>query len=282
MKRIITVAILLIAPLFLTGCGLKKQPKTSTTVTPSPVTTAKTIDPSEVTTTGTSYLTVAPSSLDQSINDHKALADQKGKGWRNDAQLYRYSVKFDSNFTIGQITENFTYGSPADAYNWWTVTISGKNSKVVRALIPKEDFLGTNVPAIPQRFWKINYVEALQLAESNGGATFRKSHSDTQVSATLMIDQPKNYLWWIVEYQSSSLDPYRILINPATKEVFDADGNQLTKTVASPSPEMCDVAGGPAQPCPDRLKSSPSPKATSSPKASPSPVPSADDSVYEE
>jgi hypothetical protein len=149
-------------------------------------------------------------------------------------------VKLPSDFALNRATETYTYGSASDAYNWWTIVFSAKTSKSVRALIPKEDYLGTTVPTIDTKFWKSNFVDALQLAEVNGGSDYRDNHDSVDVSINLAVGQPKHFLWWNIEYSSSSGDPLKILINPATKEILSTTAspspNTTTQTTKSPSP----------------------------------------------
>jgi hypothetical protein len=257
-KRVAIVIIAIAVPLFLTGCGLKQPVRrvtNSTTPTPSAAATDSTNGDASDAVNENSYLGIESSTVDATVNANKEAAEKKAKIWKADAQLVHYSVKLPSDFTLNRATETYTYGSPKDAYNWWTIVFSGKTGKSVRALIPKEDYLGTNFTAIETKFWKSNFVDALQLAEVNGGSEYRDNNEGVEVSVNLAVGQPRNYLWWNVAYSSSSANPIEVLVNPATKEVF--------ATTASPSPNA---------------------QATKSPTAAKSPTPAAtpDDEVLEE
>lgn len=234
-RRLLILILLLIVPFLLTGCGLKQRSKqpTKAVATPTPTTSSQVGGLAPVSTS--SYLGLDPAAEDQSIQETLKLAQQKAGLWQKDALLHHFSAKFTPDFQIGRVTQTFTFGSPADAYNWWTMTVSGKTGKIVRALVPKEDYLGTSLVSVPLRFWKMNYIAALQLAETSGGADFRASHPDSEVTASLAVGQPKNYLWWIVEYSSDTSEPYRILVNPATKEVFSETGQSLGGTAPTSS-----------------------------------------------
>ncbi len=217
MRRFWLMALLLVTPFFLTGCSLKSRPKVGLLVSPS-----STIGPGQtIDTTSVTYLTVEPTSLDAAFTADFALAKQKVEAWQTNAELSYLSIKLPANLALDAATEVFVYGSANDAYNWWTFNISQNTAKAVRAIIPKEDYLGTIVQPIPMQFWKINYVQALQLAEVNGGADWRLTHPDATVTINLAVGQPKNYLWWSVEYESTTSQPYKILINAATKEVVN-------------------------------------------------------------
>lgn len=216
MRRWLTIISLLVVPFFLTGCGLKKPAKT-TLKSPAPTVVTQ-VSPSP-TAPKTTLLTLEPTQLDPTFQVNKDLADKKVKDWKADAVLYQVAVKLPPNLSVGQITEVLTYGSPTDAYNWWTMTISEKTGKSIRAIIPKEDFLGTTLQPVPTKFWQINAIEALQLADVNGGAAFRLKHPDAQVTINLAVSQPKNFLWYSVEYETATAEPLKILVNPSTKEI---------------------------------------------------------------
>lgn len=208
------LASLLIVSLLVTGCGLKQSKKT---VPPIP-TPSQPI--SQTSIAGASSASVDPTAFDEAIQANYRAAETKVKAWQQDAVLYHVSARLPADLDLGKVTEVYTYGTATDAYNWWTYNISGKTGKAVRAIIPKEDYLGTTLQPIPLRFWQSNYIEAFQLAEANGGADFRASHSDASVTINLLVTDPSNYLWWSVEYESATSEPFKILINPATKEVF--------------------------------------------------------------
>lgn len=173
------------------------------------------------------YLTITPTSQDADIKANVELADQKAKLWSATAALHYVDIKLPANFELGKSVETYVYGSTSDAYNWWVITISDLTGKSVRALIPKEDYLGTSYPTLTRQYWKMNYVEALQLADSAGGSEFRSSHPDASVRLNLAVKEPKNYLWWTVEYTSATSEPYRLLVNPVTKEVVSETGQAL-------------------------------------------------------
>lgn len=263
-KKLAFAIIAITIPLLLTGCGLKKQEKRIVRTSPTPTASSTSTDGDDSTdaVNENSYLGIEPSSVDATVTTNKENADKKAKLWKADAALVHYSVKLPGDFSLNNAVETYTYGSASDAYNWWTIVFSGKTGKSVRALIPKEDYLGTTLQPIDTKFWKSNFVNALQLAEVNGGSDYRDNHEAVETSINLSVGQPKNFLWWKVDYSSSSGTPLEVLINPSTKEVFAASGS-------SPSPAI-------------------SPKTTKSPISSStkSPSPSAsisnDDDIEEE
>lgn len=227
------LTILLMVPFLVTGCGLKQLSQTAKpSSTPSQTASQLT---GQTTIASVNYATIDPTTLEETIQQNYQTAEQKVKDWKKDAVLYHFSAKLPSDLGVGKATEVYSYGSPSDAYNWWTYNISGKTGKAVRAIIPKEDYLGTTLVPAPTRFWQTNYVEAFQLAEANGGADFRASHPDALVTINLLVQEPKNYLWWSIEYEAVTSEPFKILVNPATKEVFSATGQSLGASGLAPT-----------------------------------------------
>ncbi len=235
-RRAYVVMCLVVIPFFLTGCGLKKSDTTTSGTKSSPTPTGLIGASSTLTTNQSTYLTVEPASLDSALSERLAEADQKAKIWRNDAQLVHFSAKFGAGYKIDAVTETYSYGSPTEAYDWWTYTISQKTGKKVRALIPREDYLGSTMAVIPKNHWKANYIEAFQLAENNGGSQYRAANPDAQVTASLSVGEPKSFLWWSVEYSSESAEALKILVNPSTKEVTSATGQAIASPAAATSP----------------------------------------------
>lgn len=228
-------------PFFITGCGLKKPVKSQTS--PKPFESAgKTGSTQARVVSENSYLGIEASTVERAMAESLAKAEEKAKLWKADAAIIHYSVRFVPELTVGAITETFSYGSPAQAFDWWTITIAGKTGKAVRAVIPKEDYLGTSYTAIPRTYWKSNYVDALQLADTHGGFEYRTKYPDSEIAATLAVGEPKGYLWWSVDYRSPIADPLVILINASTKEVFDSAGTPLSKPTTTSTPQGDEVA----------------------------------------
>lgn len=232
MRRVILLSILLILPLLLTGCIFKKNKE--------PGGIDKQIGSASIASAvplaNLSYLVIDPVTVDESIQINRNVAAEKVKSWHEQASLYHFSVKVPANLEVGKATEVYTYGSLDDAYNWWTMNFSGKSGKSVRAMIPKEDYLGTDIQPIPEQFWKINYVQALQVADVSGGADYRKQYPAAEIVISLAVGEPKQYLWWVVEYNAPLTESLKILVNPVTKEAVNPSGILITAPQASSSP----------------------------------------------
>lgn len=236
------LVILLIMPFFLTGCSLQSilknsQPRSDRETDQGSVSDQSTRkpenqatrQPDNQTVAGVNLLTIQPDA--EAIKRRIEESAVKAKIWQSDATLYHFAARIPTDLSIDGVTEVYTYGSPAEAYNWWTYNIALKTGKTIRALIPKEDYLGTALEPIPIKFWQTTYVEALQLADNYGGADFRAKNPEAAITVNLAVGQPKNYLWWTVEYLTGADEVLRILVNPSTKEVHNEAGQPLSPTV---------------------------------------------------
>jgi len=57
---------------------------------------------------------------------------------------------------------------------------------------------------VNRSYWKINYISALQTAEKNGGLDFRSANDISEVKLTLKNADPKNWLYWFVNYTAKN------------------------------------------------------------------------------
>ncbi|MBI4032792.1 hypothetical protein HY374_03750 [Candidatus Berkelbacteria bacterium] len=229
-----TAALFFVLALTLTGCGLKQSEDSAETDTTTEG-TGTTTDPSTSTSTGTDLTTIAPASVETTLTTHLALATNAAKVWKANAELVYVSVEIPASLAQDSGNEVYVFGSPDDATNWWTYSLSQSTDKFVRAIIPKEDYLGADITPINTQYWKMNYVEAFQLAEANGGAAFRTTNPGS--AATLYLSQraPRGWLWWTAEYVAPSGEQFTLLINPNLGEVVDESGNEVAPSIDSTS-----------------------------------------------
>lgn len=160
------------------------------------------------------------------IRENLAKAKVAAKLWKDDAQLTGVVLKISPEITAGNLTETFVFGSPQDSTNWWTYSISEKESKIVRSLTPKEDYLGTDLQPIKEEYLKTSYIEAIKSAEANGGTNFRAKDANTQINVVLTQTNPKGWLWWQIEYQSAD-SKLKILVNTADGKVYNENGEPI-------------------------------------------------------
>lgn len=207
-------------------CNNEEETTPDTTSSPSPTVTLNdaplaTIDP-----------TMYDSELTANYESSKAAAQE----WNTDAQLVMVSVKLPQDLSINNATDTYTYGSENAPYYWWTYSLSESTGKTVRALVNKEDYLGTDVKPIPLDYWRTNYIEAFQIADNYGGSDFRQNNENVTVSLTLSVSQPKGWLWWLVEYRTPLGDSFNVRINPNDQTIVDESGEVVTAgSVYSPT-----------------------------------------------
>jgi len=143
------------------------------------------------------------SSLNENITSQASVADGKAAEVDKKFQLIAVEVKLPGSLDTGSGETTYVYASSADKINNWVITVSNTTGKFVRARVPKEDYIG-GLGAISRDYWKLNYIAALQIAEKNGGLDFRNSNEVVEVRLTLKNSDPKNWLYWFVDYVSKN------------------------------------------------------------------------------
>lgn len=222
-KKITTILIVLAIFLFngLTLPFCSNSDKATTTETSASPTATITLNEAPL-------ANVNPTDYDAQLTANYEQSKTAAAEWNKDAELMLVSVKLPSDLSIDGATETYTYGSTSDPYYWWTYSLSESSGKTVRALVNKEDYLGTNVSAIPLSYWRTNYIEAFQIADNYGGKDFRQNNQNVTVSETLSVSQPKGWLWWLVEYKTPLGDSLSVRINPNDQTVVDEYGEIIT------------------------------------------------------
>lgn len=220
----------------LTGCLKGKTPSTDTTGTSTTGTTDGTqTDGTSATPTVSDLTSLAPSGFDSELNAHYALAKTAAAAWHSDAVVTYVSVSLGTSLKPEQGNEVYVFGSASDLDNWFTFSYSEPKNKSVRAIIPKADYLGDKLTPVNVSYWSMNFVQALQLAEQNGGATFRTANPNPQITVYLSNRTPRGWLWWTVQYEAASGQTQTLLINPFLGGVVDEQGTQLVPDRATSS-----------------------------------------------
>jgi len=187
--------------------------------------------PSETTTAGTTtenetqedLSNIDPTSVDSAIKKNLDLATQKALEWRQDAVLVYVQVKLTS-LEPNTGTETYVFDSPSVPNLHFTFTISQQSKRFIRAVIPVEDYLGSGLLPIDQKYWKLNYVSALQTAEKEGGKDFRDKYLNWTIELNLNRGEPKNWLYWTVDYKIEGGETLSVKINPYSGEVVKEGG----------------------------------------------------------
>lgn len=238
-KKILTglcaLTILFLTGLSLPSCGGDSQSQSTETAS---------VSPTPVATLNNAPLdTVDATTFDAGITATYDKAEADAKSWQNNAELVMVSVKLPSDLSLNNATQTYTYGSSNDTKYWWTYSYSEQTQKFVRALVNKEDYLGSGLKAIPKHYWRTNYVEAFQIAQnSGGGAEFVANNQNVEITETLSVSDPKGYLWWLVEYKAASGDSLAVRINPNDRTIVDETGTIIT-TGKTYTPDTTYTAG---------------------------------------
>jgi len=213
MKKISFIFIILVAALalFTSGCSLKQK------ATPTTTNTSAAIPP---------FLSQTNDTVQTRTSNNLAIAKAKAAEWKNDAVLTAYNVKVPADLTSIDPEETFIFGSTQDTFNWWTISISADGS-FIRALIPRQDYLGNELQPITQTAWQKTYLEALNTAEANGGLTFRAQNPEAQISLILEQAQPNNFLWWVVTYQGAN-NSLKVRISARDGGIYDDFGSPIS------------------------------------------------------
>ncbi len=174
----------------------------------------------------------SPTTFDQPIAAALGAAQERARAWQSDAVLSYVSVELPADLAVTAATDTYVFGSNKDSTNWFTYSFAEATAKSIRAIIPKDDYLGSTVSPINSSYWKMNYVEAFQLADANGGADFRTKHPDARVTLYLSHRAPNQWLWWTVQYKAAATTILTLLVNPNQGEVIDSGGKQLVSPPA--------------------------------------------------
>lgn len=216
--KILLVAIALFLLLGLSGCGESgNTPNQEQAVTDQPET--ETTDQDQISDeeqsatdaqTGSNLLTIEADTIEALQSEKLNFANKKANDWQSNSKLVAVQVEVPSSLRKENVSTRYIYSSPSVNYYYWTIAISADNTSYIRALIPKEDYLNSNLDIILNDFWKFNYVQALQIADENGGSDWRETNNLGQVTMVLSRGQPNNYHYWNIEYVAVDEDGQRI------------------------------------------------------------------------
>ena len=214
------IALVTLTGLTMPSCGSKTNTTAETTTTPEATPSVILNEAPLATVDATTY--------DATLTADYEKAEVDAKKWQSNAELVMVSVKLPSDLSLNNATQTYTYGSSNDTQYWWTYSLSEQTQKFVRALVNKEDYLGTSLTPIPKKFWRTNFIEAFQIADNYQGAEFRLNNQNVEITETLSVGKPNNYLWWLVEYKTPLGNNLTVRINPNDRTIVDESGNIIT------------------------------------------------------
>jgi hypothetical protein len=160
--------------------------------------------------TGENLLTIDADTLDANLREKYDFAKRKATEWQNNASLVAIQVEVPSSLSKDSFTTRYVFSSPSVNYYYWTIGITADSTTYARALIPKEDYLQSDLDQILTNFWNLNFAEALQVTDQNGGSDWRENYKLGQIVLILSRGQPNNYHYWTVEYVAINGDGERV------------------------------------------------------------------------
>ncbi len=173
-------------------------PTPSTTPTPSP-SPSSALDPNSV-------IAADPITAGQDATKRYNAVISKLTSWplwKQNALFSGLFIAFGPTLEYNSGNEVYVFDSPDDKANHFTISVAQGSGNMLRALIPKDDYQ-PDVTPINRDFWKINYVEALQFAETEGGTAYRSQNKVTSVDVNLLRTTPNNFLYYVVTYHTKN------------------------------------------------------------------------------
>jgi len=152
------------------------------------------------------------------------------KAIQTDVVLAAISTKYINSLSdsLGLSTNYYFFLSPTKLDYYFLVNMP-RNAleQPKRFMMLQQDFddLGFSLLPVPFDNWKINYAQALQLAEQAGGAKFRAGHKNFEVSQILARtsggDDVTHHLQWHISYKAKdeSGAKFNVQVHATTGEV---------------------------------------------------------------
>jgi|GEM_PF-3874895 len=147
--------------------------------------------------------------------------------WHKNSKLYGVVVDYKDSLSPAAAKDTYIYKAteskpfPFNKY-YWTITMNqvGQNGGQWNRLIyPIEDyFLGPNLEEIPLQYWKLSFLEAIAIAEKNGGQDFRTKNKNYNLKA-ILSNLPGKDLTWRVSYKAEK-DQRNFEISAATGDIL--------------------------------------------------------------
>lgn len=146
---------------------------------------------------------INPTEFDSITKKTYASANQLALEADSAYKIAGVEINVDKDLSPDTFVTRYIFNNPADASTNFVVTFGTTGSQYIRAIIPIKDYMGA-LAQMNTKAWKYNFVTALQLAEKNGGLTWRENNKITDVKLTLKHTGAKNWLLWVVTYQGEN------------------------------------------------------------------------------
>lgn len=163
-----------------------------------------------------SLANIDPSEFDELVKTQYASGRKKAEEINPNYKLSAIQIILPSlEINVGDT--RYIFSSPTDSQNNFTITFSNTSNNYLRAIIPKDDYLG-DLAIMDTSLWKFNYVTAIQIAEKAGGKEWREKNGLSSVEILLFQDTSLNILKWTVQYDNGSQD-FSININASNGKI---------------------------------------------------------------
>jgi len=226
-RGIILLTLVLTTALILSGCRRPVAPSSSSNEQGAEETTSQA---EEKETTGTVPASGLPQNLagiTETLKTETQRANSLIQELRGDLELVIVAMTFEDSFSdLNNLTTNYyIFSTPNDPSFYYMVNMPRDGTAPKRFLMPKADFdFDFSVIAIPLDQWKINYAQAVQAVEKEGGENFRSQHSHFKTTVTLAIPVTQKLAWYIT---------YRALDGSGATFKATVDANAGTVVVLS-------------------------------------------------
>lgn len=144
-----------------------------------------------------------PNDFTSELKKELDLADAKAKAYNGNEALAGVELTIPGSLIPRSGNATYIYNQAGDPLNHFTITISQATQTYIRAIIPKEDYY-SQLPPINLKSWKLSYIDALKIAEKNGGQDFRSSNDLAEVQMVLKNAEPKGWLYWVITYKTET------------------------------------------------------------------------------
>jgi len=184
---------------------LLRNRNSSTTSTPEAIetTTESSSEQSNLNITSTPTVLDQANTVSSQFQQFEQQAYEFASKWKKSASLCAASIKMTADLNPNNLTYSYIYCTPEDKSYYFNINFNTQG-QFLRALVWQTDYLKPNLLKINRQYLKLNLTEALSLAEQNGGSAFRSSHPEGIITLNLYRADPKNYLYWFVQYEDTT------------------------------------------------------------------------------
>lgn len=145
---------------------------------------------------------IDPAEYDNVVKTEYASAKEKAESINPNFKLAAIQVSMPS-LSLNSGETRYIFVNDEDKINNWTISFSQSTGNYLRAIIPKDDYMG-NPAIMDTTLWKFNFATAFQIADKNGGSDWRNKNSLNNIELTLKHNNDKSRLVWIVKYSGNN------------------------------------------------------------------------------